>query len=278
MVDEARFHDQIMYITLTYDNEHIEHTNLETGEITPDLSKRDAQLFLKRLRKQIEKTYHKKIRYYLCGEYGGQTGRPHYHAILFGIGLTAQVCNPFSTERIQYKDPQISKANVELKKIVQEAWDNGRVDFDDRRAGQKACEYVAKYIQKFDTRSIPESWQPEFSLFSKGLGRKWIEKYGPGLKNELHPGKVLMLNANIYSPAPKYYLDKIFTKEELKVLKEKDTPEYLKILQAHEKNGSGLPSVIASAEREKEMVKMQSDIKLNRMQAMHKMFQRRRKI
>lgn len=46
------------------------------------LCRRDAQLFIKRLRKFIEPY---KIRYFLCGEYGSRTFRPHYHAIIFNF-------------------------------------------------------------------------------------------------------------------------------------------------------------------------------------------------
>lgn len=58
------------FITLTY-----------SAKFVPDdgLNKRHVQLFLKRLRKRIGK----KVRYYLVGEYGSKTGRPHYHLLLF---------------------------------------------------------------------------------------------------------------------------------------------------------------------------------------------------
>ena len=48
------------------------------------LRKRDFQLFMKRLRKKYSDD---RIRFYACGEYGSETFRPHYHAILFGLHL-----------------------------------------------------------------------------------------------------------------------------------------------------------------------------------------------
>ncbi|MDX8558692.1 hypothetical protein OZ663_18615, partial [Elizabethkingia sp. HX CGY] len=45
------------------------------------LDYRDFQLFMKRARKLQEK----KISYFLVGEYGSQTFRPHYHAIVFDV-------------------------------------------------------------------------------------------------------------------------------------------------------------------------------------------------
>lgn len=52
-------------------------------------SKRDIQLFMKRVRKNIDKIifknkkYEKSIRYYIASEYGPTTHRPHYHGIIF---------------------------------------------------------------------------------------------------------------------------------------------------------------------------------------------------
>lgn len=74
MILESFCHSYSSFITLTYDDEHLPVDGL--------LSKRDAQLFLKRLRKSL---HPRRFRYYLCGEYGPQTHRPHYHAILFGV-------------------------------------------------------------------------------------------------------------------------------------------------------------------------------------------------
>ena len=75
---ESLDHEHNSFITLTYADEFLP---ISPTKPVPTLCKRDAQLFLKRLRKRL--TF--PIRYYLCGEYGGLNGRPHYHAILFGF-------------------------------------------------------------------------------------------------------------------------------------------------------------------------------------------------
>lgn len=72
------------FITLTYSEDYVPVT--ETGYRT--LSKRDLQLFMKRLRVNLERAKKRKcpIRFYACGEYGSHgTQRPHYHIILFGV-------------------------------------------------------------------------------------------------------------------------------------------------------------------------------------------------
>lgn len=61
------------FLTLTYSNEHIGNNSLDY---------RDVQLFLKRLRKEFKDDTLK----FLCvGEYGHQSGRKHWHLIIFGF-------------------------------------------------------------------------------------------------------------------------------------------------------------------------------------------------
>ena len=67
------------FLTLTYNDENLVYADGEK----PTLSKRDVQLFLKRLRKSLKKS----IKYYCVGEYGTRTNRPHYHFILFNSSL-----------------------------------------------------------------------------------------------------------------------------------------------------------------------------------------------
>lgn len=71
------------FVTLTYSEDYVPVT--ESGFRT--LSKRDLQLFMKRLRINLERKKKCKypIRFFACGEYGTQgTQRPHYHILIFG--------------------------------------------------------------------------------------------------------------------------------------------------------------------------------------------------
>lgn len=61
-----------LFVTLTYSNRNIPAYG--------SLEKTDLQKFFKRLRKKDEQT---RIRYYAVGEYGLESSRPHYHAIIF---------------------------------------------------------------------------------------------------------------------------------------------------------------------------------------------------
>ena len=68
------------FVTLTYDNEHVPLS--DNG--FPTLRKDDLRLFWKRLRRRQSR----KIKYYVVGEYGSKTYRPHYHAIVFNVEST----------------------------------------------------------------------------------------------------------------------------------------------------------------------------------------------
>jgi hypothetical protein len=73
LVHESKLHSQSTFLTLTYNDQNLPlHGSLVT---------RDLQLFIKRLRKAVAPL---KIRYYACGEYGDDSRRAHYHAIIFG--------------------------------------------------------------------------------------------------------------------------------------------------------------------------------------------------
>jgi hypothetical protein len=73
---EALTHDikDISFLTFTYADEFLPSDC--------SISRRPLQLFFKSLRKAISPH---KIRYYACGEYGQQSQRPHYHAIIYGL-------------------------------------------------------------------------------------------------------------------------------------------------------------------------------------------------
>ena len=70
---EASLYERNCMLNLTYND-----ANLPSDG---SLDYRHFQLFMKRLRKR----YGAKIRFYMCGEYGDTTHRPHYHALLFNF-------------------------------------------------------------------------------------------------------------------------------------------------------------------------------------------------
>lgn len=111
---EAAEHRDTCVTTLTYD----EHT------VPPTLQVEHLQKFMRRLRKK-----HKaKVRYFGCGEYGETFGRPHYHAILFGVRHEARF----------RKDT--------LHPLIQDVWPFG-ITYTDN-VSIPAINYVAGYTTK----------------------------------------------------------------------------------------------------------------------------------
>lgn len=150
---ESFYHDNIAFCTLTYNQQSLPFSS--SG--VPTLYKRDAQLFFKRLRKDLDYP----IRYFCVGEYGTQTSRPHLHTIIFGLKL-----------QDDYK--------------VAKAWQNGFVDVRPFLSG--CSEYVAGYVQKklYGTESI-DIREPEFMTCSRSLGLQYFIDHF----NEVDPDKPL---------------------------------------------------------------------------------------
>lgn len=90
---ESMYWEDSCFLTLTYDDEHLEKlpasdivcTNLKTRESTlrRSLDFDDLSAFWKAIRQDFGKP----LRYFACGEYGSKYNRPHFHAIVFGLGV-----------------------------------------------------------------------------------------------------------------------------------------------------------------------------------------------
>lgn len=111
---EAKYHDQSLFLTLTYNDEHLPKDSVvvydeQTGEFKAEihsLVKKDLTDFLKRLRYYLGYP----IRYLACGEYGGKTFRPHFHLIVFGLNLDdLQILKRNYKGDIYYTSPTIAK-------------------------------------------------------------------------------------------------------------------------------------------------------------------------
>ncbi len=130
MILELQDHDQAMFLTLTYNDDHLPLS----PQGYPTLVKRDVQLFFKRLRKYLGV---QRIRYYLAGEYGSTTHRPHYHAIIYGIGINSF---PDVVYRGQNKLGHPFYTSPTLERI----WSNGFIVFSS--VTWRTCNYVARYV------------------------------------------------------------------------------------------------------------------------------------
>lgn len=130
---EYKHSTSALFVTLTYDQKHLPNDN--------SLNKKHVQDYMKRLRKMDGTN---KLRYYLTGEYGSKTGRPHYHILLFN----AQEHHARMVWRDSKQKP-IGMVHI------------GRVT-------QKSIAYCTKYIVQPELATTEK--QKPFALMSRAYG------------------------------------------------------------------------------------------------------------
>ena len=174
MMAEASYYTDNVFLTLTYDNEHLpkpltrftESGDIEVSPVHP-LVLSDLQKFMKRLRKAFPE---QKIRYYACGEYGDKSMRPHYHLILFGLRLEDVKLLYQTEDNLKYYTSEsISKLwSFGLHVLTAVTWNT--------------CAYVSRYVMKklvhgYDDMPEKLNYPREFSVMSRkpGIGRQFYE-------------------------------------------------------------------------------------------------------
>lgn len=130
------------FLTITYDEAHNPLV----------LSKRDLQLFNKRLRKAFGP-----FRFFACGEYGERKSRPHYHGIYFGLDIKDLKKYAGHGERTLFVSDKVSSL-----------WGSGFVVIGS--VTPESVAYVSGYVsKKFETPDV-------FQLMSRkpGIGLGWF--------------------------------------------------------------------------------------------------------
>lgn len=165
MMMEMQGHKESAFLTLTYNDQSLPREDF--GKM-PTLRKKHAQDFLKRLRKRLEPH---RIRYFLVGEYGERTQRPHYHAAIFGLqGSASVMMNRLSNT------PSFAESTVSA------AWGLGFCQTG--ILAKESMEYIAGYVVKKMTAMDDQRLngrEPEFSLKSASLGSGMIDEMASGL-------------------------------------------------------------------------------------------------
>lgn len=180
------------FVTLTYDTHHVPLS--PNGFMT--LRKSDFQNYMKRLRKLCVGEG-PSLKYYACGEYGSQTMRPHFHAIVLNCPDSELFAKAWSLD------------GVEIGSVVV-----GSVSSD-------SIAYCMKYIDKqsFDRRSVQfarDDRVPEFSLKSQGLGAGYCEDEAILAYHRRDLSRNFVTKLSGYRVAmPRYYRKRIFSEEEL---------------------------------------------------------------
>ena len=170
---ESKLHANSCFVTLTYSDESLNRLYLSPSGLY-SLSKKELQNLSSR------------IRFYGVGEYGGQTKRPHYHDIIFGLSPDDR--------------PEIEKA-----------WPYGFVTVGQVTPASMA--YVARYCtKKLFSDSLDyekEGVLPEFSLMSNrpGIGANAIDS--AIRRNE--DGQMFVWYQGKRCKVPQYFKNKVRT-------------------------------------------------------------------
>lgn len=224
---EKQMHKHSCMITLTYNPEHLPpHCSLHYP---------DFQAFVRRLRKALGRRgtgsttvtpstpgrraplsdnilYQPSsasglkagIRFYMGGEYGEKYGRPHYHALLYGIDFADR----------KYHKQGASGAKHYQSETLAKLWGKGFASVGD--VTFKSAAYIARYIMSKKTGDgnrknyniiDPETGEiytraKEFNQMSRrpGLGATWLETY----KTDAYPRGKVIINAK-EANTPRFY-------------------------------------------------------------------------
>lgn len=205
LVLEASLHERNAFITLTYDEQnHPKNGSLEVSHF---------QKFMKRLRERKDAP----IRYYHCGEYGEQGGRPHYHALLFGIDFDDKKLVAVRNGKNNYESAELT-----------EIWGKGKCETADVEFESAA--YVARYITKKITGDLAEEHyshvdkntgeitrrKPEYATGSKrpGIAAEWFKRY----QRDVYPAGhvVLRRQGKTMRLTPPKYFKKLYERADPK--------------------------------------------------------------
>lgn len=183
---ELKICESANFITLTYNEEN------NNGS----LDKMEIQRFLKRLRNLCYKVdgYHYseldrlKLRYFLTGEYGSKTLRPHYHAIIFNLPIVSE---------------------MKLYEIIGKAWKKGSAYIG--TVTPASIMYVAKYLLKGSV--TPLDCEEPFSLMSRrpGIGYEYVNRMEDWHQAD---SRFYVMNNGFKQSMPRYYNNKIFSKSD----------------------------------------------------------------
>lgn len=151
---EASCHIANSFITLTYDDFWCPGG----GNLVP----LHLTQWVDRMRKRVSP-----LRYFMCGEYGDVTQRPHYHAILFGFPSCA-----YGNTRYWG-----AKSCCAACDTVSATWPFGKISCTG--VSPQTFHYVAGYVTKKMTAKDDERLKgrrPEFARMSQGIGKGVIPK------------------------------------------------------------------------------------------------------
>lgn len=197
---EAQLYDCNVFATYTYAP--------ESCPSSLSLEYEDFRGMMKRLRRRltgvsVAPNRRRPIRFFVAAEYGGQTGRPHFHAILFNLAFP---------DRKEYLNGTFRS------ELAEDLWQKGNVVLGS--VNSRSAAYVAGYTLKkvYGPRAAQHyedvldlrtgevtSRRPEFVVMSRmpGIGAWFYQRYG----RDMFPGDVAVQDCRTWK-VPRFYVDK----------------------------------------------------------------------
>lgn len=232
IMHEAQLHDESCFVTLTYDEDHVPARG--------SLDYSDFQGFMKRLRSDLGK-----VRFFMCGEYGGEGDRPHFHCGLFGTA--------FRGDRYAWRKGGAGHQLYRSSRL-EKHWPFGACEIGELTSESAA--YMARYTFKKVTGQMADDHyrrvdpdtgevyylEPEFAHMSlkPGIGAGWFERF----HSEVYPHDRVVVRGRESRP-PRYY-DVLLKRRDAGLL---DQVQQSRILGAVDKWPNNTPARLAVREQ-----------------------------
>lgn len=201
----AQMREDNSFITLTYDEKHLP----ADGGLRPE----HFTNFMKALRPRVGAP----IEYFMCGEYGDNFGRPHYHAILFGVRFPDE----------ELLSTTSAGSTLCTSAVLTALWRRGFATIG--AVTLESAAYVARYTSKkiygskasrHYTKIDPHSGEifrikSEYIRMSlkRPIGRNWFDQF----KSDVYPRDEVIVRGQRQKP-PRYY-DKQLSEAEIQPIK-----------------------------------------------------------
>lgn len=182
---ESKIHENCIFLTLTYDEDHLE---------SPRLIYEHWQKFAKDLRARVGSSPDKRISLMVTGEYGEEKKRPHWHALVFN----------YRPSDARHKYTSDRGDDVFESDYLHSIWRRGSAEFG--AVTLESANYVARYAAKklVHGKDQDHDFHPIHKTSSKNaIGKRWIEK---NYKHTLENGFIVLPDGTP-SRIPRYYVD-----------------------------------------------------------------------
>jgi len=189
-VHESKMHEQNCFITLTYEDKHLE---------SPKLIYRHWQEFMFKMRSKLRRSgIDTQIGVSVVGEYGEANKRPHWHALLFGWSFPDK----------QYLRTSERGDKLYYSPTLETLWGKNNTENKPNEIGEVTFESAA-YVSRYNAKKLvhgkdhEHDYHPIAKKSSKyAIGKKWLERY---YDTDCFNQGFIVLDNGLKHSIPRYY-------------------------------------------------------------------------